>query len=137
MKQASFFLAALLTLTAVGCGGKSGPATAEVTGEITFDGQPVAEGDITFLPADGQGHPYAGKIVAGKYSLKCEPGKKRVEITAFRPVPGKFNEDNPGEKTPVIEQYIPPEYNAQSKLEADVSASGPNAFPFELKALGG
>lgn len=58
----------------------------------------------------------------GKYSLEATPGRKRVEVTAMRDVPGKFSEANPGEKVPVREQYIPKKFNADSKLEFEVKA---------------
>ena len=51
--------AALLLLTA-GCGG---PETT-VNGEVTYDGQPVRRGYVTFTPADGQG-PTAGGMSLG------------------------------------------------------------------------
>jgi hypothetical protein len=70
----------LLTLLVAGCGGGSGSV---VTGAVSYEGEPVAKGQITFTPADGKG-PIAGDdIVAGKYRVvDLAPGQKIVQITA-------------------------------------------------------
>jgi hypothetical protein len=63
--------------------------------------------------------------------MEAAVGKVRVEVIASRPVPGKFDESNPGEKVPVGEMYIPAKYNSQSELTADVT-SGSNVLDFAL-----
>jgi hypothetical protein len=55
----------------------------------------------------------------------------KVEITASRLVPGKFDNSN-GTPEPMGEMYIPKKYNSQTTLEAEVKSSGDNALPFEL-----
>jgi hypothetical protein len=75
---------ALIVALATGCAGN----TATVTGEVTYDGQTVADGMITFLPADGKGQPAAGKIRRGKYQIEnLVPGPKVVKIEAVKAVP--------------------------------------------------
>ena len=70
--------------SAVGCGGSGG---ATVSGTVTYEGQPVGDGTITFLPADGKGQPVGGPIVNGRYSLTAvSPGSKMVQITAVKAV---------------------------------------------------
>lgn len=108
----------------------SGPATHLVTGTVTFDGEPIAQGDIVFRDTGGQIKGYGGQIVNGKYEFECEPGSKTVEITAMREVPGKMDTSNPGEEVPLMEQYIPEKYGAATTLTAEVSGPGP--FDFEL-----
>jgi hypothetical protein len=110
----------------VGCA-PSGPPMHTVTGTVTFDGQPVAVGDITFRDAAGQTRSYAGKIVNGAYSFESSPGSKIVEITAMREVPGKVDTSNPGEEVPLREQYIPASYNTETTLTADISADSKTA----------
>lgn len=132
MKLSGCCLIALGLLVSSGCGKSGGPETAAVSGTVSLDGQPIAEGDITFAAADGLSPPFAGKIIEGKYSFACTLGKKRVEITAYRDIPGKYSEDNPGEKTLAREQYIPDSANKQSTLQADVSRDGSNSFDFNL-----
>lgn len=121
------------SLALAACGGPAGPATYDVSGTVTLDGAPLSEGQIAFRAADGQGQSYGGKIENGAYAFECAPGKKKVSITASREVPGKFDEQNPGEKVPLIEQYIPAQYNEETTLEAEVTKSEGN-FDFELKS---
>jgi hypothetical protein len=69
---------------AAGCGSN----TATVIGEVTYDGQAVGDGTITFLPADGKGQPASGKIVKGAYTVdNVLPGRKVVQIVAVKAVP--------------------------------------------------
>ncbi len=122
---------ALATLLLPGCG-PGGLDKHTVTGTVTFDGEPVGEGDIIFTADDGSGVTDAGKIANGKYSLETTPGKKSVRIMAMREVPGQFDESNPGEKVPVKEMYIPDKYSGVTELKADVTAGGDNVFDFPL-----
>jgi hypothetical protein len=67
-----------------GCGGGGG---ATVSGSVTYDGQPVGDGTITFLPADGKGPTVGGPIAGGRYSVSgVLPGAKVVQITAVKAV---------------------------------------------------
>jgi hypothetical protein len=67
--------AALLVLS--GC---AQPAT--VTGTVTWKGQSVARGKISFLPQEeGKGEVVGADIIDGKYTAHDVPlGKKRVDI---------------------------------------------------------
>jgi hypothetical protein len=118
----------VVLVSLLGCGG-SGPRTVPVSGEVSFDGTPVMEGDILFRPADPAVAPEGGKITKGRYQCQAKPGPQRVEIRASRPEPGP-----PGPMGPVYKDYIPAEYNSKSILKADVSPSGKNQFPFHLQS---
>lgn len=120
-------VAGLLT----GCGGGDGPETHRVTGQVTFDGQPVEDGRITFRKTGGDGKSFSTEIKGGGYDLETEPGPMAVEITASRLIPGKFDNSN-GTPEPVGEMYVPKKYNAATTLAAEVTPSGPNEFPFTL-----
>lgn len=120
---------AALFLT-VGCGARDGLTS--VTGQVTFDGKPVEEGRILFRKKGEPGRAFSGPITNGSYSLRCDPGEMLVEITASRPIPGKFDTSN-GTPEPVGEMYIPARYNSATTLTADVSSSK-RTFPFELKS---
>ena len=126
----SLFVASTVILA--GCA-ESVPETQTVSGTVTFDGTPVAEGEIVFRDAAGQTRSCGGQISDGKYSFEASPGNKKVEITARREVPGEFDTSNPGEKTPLVEEYIPAMYNTETTLTAEVSSSQ-KTFDFELKS---
>lgn len=138
MKAFSFCL--ILTCIAgilTGCGGASdAPVTYPVSGKVTLDGEPLAEGNIIFRDAADKVASAAGKIENGEFSFEAVAGKKAVVITATREVPGKTVVGGAPDEPPVpaIEQYLPPTYNEKTTLEADVSASGANEFTFELKS---
>jgi hypothetical protein len=131
----SLLLLALATLIGgSGCGsGETGPKLETVVGKVTYQGEPVKEGDISLIPIGPTGKSAGGKIIDGTFTLQVDAGKKKVEIVALRDVPGKFNEDNPGEKVQVREQFIPAEYNSKTKLEYEVTVGGQNDPVFDLK----
>lgn len=119
---------ALLLGMLAGCGSGE-PNTYRVAGSVTWQDQPISEGDIIFSPADGSAAPQAGRIAAGRYELRATPGKKRVEIYATREA---------GQADPVMnakpkEQFIPGKFNAQSTLSAEVQPTDDNLFDFPLK----
>lgn len=118
-------ITALLALT--GCN-ESGPAKLDVSGTVKYDGQEVADGYITFTPADKTIGPEAGPIKDGKYRVHAVAGQNKVQIQANRSVPGK--KGPMGE--PAVEQYIPKQYNEETTLTADV-ASGKTEHNFDLK----
>jgi hypothetical protein len=122
---ASLGMSGLLAL--VGCG-TSGPAMYPVTGSVTVDEQPVENGSIVFFPQDGQGATAGGEITAGKYTIQCTPGAKRVEISATK----EISTGGP-ESMPDFVSITPAKYNTDSELTATV-AEGENVFDFSLSS---
>jgi hypothetical protein len=55
---------ALIIVAAVGCGGE---AASSLSGSVTFNGQPVKNGYVTFTPAES-GNSFGAKIVDGQYT---------------------------------------------------------------------
>jgi hypothetical protein len=110
------------------CGCSSGPAFYDVTGTVQCDGKPVEDGEIIFVAEDNASTPAAGKIQNGAYQLRIPAGKKKVKIAASRKLPGKgaMGEDF------VYQSYIPPRYNDQTTLEAEVGPGSANQFNFKL-----
>jgi hypothetical protein len=118
----------------VGCnGGKMA-----LKGEVTFNGQPVPEGSISFEPADGHGAVTGGMISAGRYDFQAEagtqPGQKIVRITAVRKTGRKIPiGEGSNALTDEIVPYIPSAYNSQSSLRVQVTAGEVNSHDFHLK----
>ena len=71
-------VAASLVALIAGCGK---PSTGEVSGKVTFRGEPVASGTIAFVGADG--HVTSGMIEGGTYRLAKVPlGPARITVFA-------------------------------------------------------
>ena len=74
-------------VVAVGLLAGCGASTATVSGEVTYDGQPVGDGYITFTPADGKGNDAGGPISGGRYTVTgLPPGPKVVQVVAVKKV---------------------------------------------------
>ena len=129
------FLCCTWMLLVVGCG-PSGDRRS-LSGTVTLDGQPLAEGSIAFRPEYETDSPTGGgKIQDGKFAIKSDAGLHvgsfRVEITASRPT-GQKTYDEMGNEIDEWAQYLPERYNSQSELTAEVTDGGPNEFDFPLE----
>jgi hypothetical protein len=114
----------LILIALLGCRARD---TVEVTGDVSWEGAPLAQGDITFVDTDPHVPAAAGKIVDGVYAFDCKPGKKRVEIQSYRLSGRKTPQGNP-----IGEMYIPLRYSTESELTARVTLEGENDFDFAL-----
>lgn len=113
----------------MGCD-QPGPETYPVSGTVSFDGKPVLEGDILFVPENRALAPEGGKIADGKFQARSKPGTCRVEITALNIGP-----DTPVMMgSPIAENFIPERYNQESELTAEVSETEENVFEFSLQS---
>lgn len=121
-----------------------GPAArVRVSGEVTYEGQPLVRGTIVFAPEEASAGPSTGaEIVDGRYEVPGELGVSpgvsyRVEITSLAKS-GKFIANPFDPKGPPLEldaNFLPASYNMQSMLRAKVGARD-NRFDFALKKDG-
>jgi hypothetical protein len=80
-------LAALLLTTAAGCSGSTG----SVSGQVTFQGQPVPAGTIAFVH-DEDGKTVSGSIQNGSYSVdKVPTGPCTILVVSAPPPKGMWN----------------------------------------------
>jgi hypothetical protein len=115
-----------LMLVALGCG-PSGPRTCEVRGSVTFDGKPIKDGSIVFVPTDPKLGAEGGSIKEGRYQARAKEGKNKVQITALDIGPNTvYVEGNP-----IASNFIPEKYNERTELEVDVR-SDTTEFDFDL-----
>ena len=117
-----------------GCGETQRQA---IEGTVTVDGEPLADGNITFMPEVGTEGPTAGAPVKnGKFVIDSRKGtfagRFRVEVTAVRPTGKTTMDSESGQTIDEVEQYLPDRYNRQSELVADVKAGEENALDFDL-----
>jgi hypothetical protein len=118
----SVILLSTTALAAAGCGGSGGPERFPLSGDVSFQGAPVAQGSIRFVP-ENKGEQQEGAVIKdGKYSANLTAGKKQVVIEAFRPKEQKADEPKRPGGVPLggaqdTEMYIPEQYNTKSTLE--------------------
>jgi hypothetical protein len=128
---------------AIGCEGGSQDGRQQVTGTVSYGGQPVDEGKIVFEP-EAPGAPLAtGQIKGGKYEIEPqfgpEVGPYRVRIEGYRkkkvanmpPHPYAGDSQEPGV---VTEQFLPVDYNVRTTLFVDIADEGENVHNFDLQA---
>ena len=119
----------------LGCSSKQ----TTIEGAVSFDGQPVERGSITFEPASGTGPSAGGTIENGRYKIDASgvtPGEMIVRISAVRPTGKKIEAgppEPPGTLVEEVRPYIPAAYNEQSTLKAQVKA-GKVTQDFALKS---
>jgi hypothetical protein len=125
-----------LLLPLTGCGDNGGRVP--VTGTVTFDGEPLEDGNITL--GGPQGAAGVGQIVNGSFSMSetanepgVLPGSYTVIIGSWFVERGAVMEDgsfSPG-KTRIPLIYLEPD---KSGLVAEVKADSKNHFTFELSS---
>lgn len=125
------FLLALLA----GCGNSAGRQALQ--GSVTLDNAPLEQGTVRFIPVQGTNGPSAGgEIKKGEFSIAADKGvlcgSFRVEITASRKTGQKVRDRFTGEMTELNTQFLPPRYNSNSELTAEVKNGGENRFEFAL-----
>ena len=118
-----------LFLALSGC---STDSAAEVSGTVTFDGKPVADGAISFRSPDGSTSTAGGIVKDGKYSAKVPRGTMKVEITGAKVVGQKKVYNTPNSPMmPITEEMLPSKYNVATTLTYEVKP-GSQVKDFEL-----
>jgi hypothetical protein len=111
----------ILLACIAGCGRSGG--LAQISGAVSYDGQPVKKGTITFAPADGNGPTAAAAIADGRYTLKVSPGQKLVRIEGYKVLGQRhYSPNNPS--SPMVdiqEQILPERYNTKSQLTREIT----------------
>ena len=134
--------AAFLVAWISGCGSASDNLPREpVSGGVTIDGKPLKSGIVSFVPTDPNGLTQANvAVIEGKYSVPKEqglvPGKYDVKVSTAdaqeKQESTDISNDMPGMPPARAKEAIPPMYNTNTKLSAEVKAGVPNDFQFAL-----
>jgi hypothetical protein len=129
----------LATTVAVSTGCSGSVRRAPVAGKVTLDGEPIAEGRITFHPAEGQQGPNAGAVILnGTYSIPASMGAtvgpNRVEIHASRKTNRQIaSAYGRSDKIEEVEEAVPAIYNDKTLLTFDIEPGKKNVADFELR----
>ena len=118
-----------------GCGSDDPLNRQGLSGTVTFDGQPLANGTIEFQPK-GNGFGSGAMIENGEFLIPAAkglpPGDYIVRVSAAT---GKAEpEEAPGESDTLAVELIPPEFNTESGVRFTVKDGEDNVF--ELKIPG-
>lgn len=128
-----------LCVVLAGCGGSkySGEKRYPLAGEVTFEGQPVDLGSISFMPAEGQGRSSGGVITDGKYAVPEEQGANagtyRVEIHWLKRTGRQLRDADTGEMYDERKEALPDKLQTNSELTVEVP-SPENRRDFKLKS---
>jgi hypothetical protein len=121
----------LASLLLAGCG--PAPLTVfPVKGTVTLDGAPLADGEVHFKD-DAAAKFGTFTVKGGAFTGECQAGNYRVEIHSYKDEAAKA--DATGYVAPegtIKVETIPPAFNADSKLTAEVKSSGANEYKFEV-----
>jgi hypothetical protein len=155
IKSSLAFSVSVALIVVLGCGDESGLAKRyPVKGTVTYKNQPVAKGQINFIPEDSKtGRGANGDIVDGSYFLTTAvngdgalPGKYKVTISAldYELPPEAKTKGSGGQafaQSPAAAEarkkakaLVPPKYGSVDKtdLGAEVEAK-PNKIDFTLE----
>ena len=129
----------LLLLILTGCGQPDykGPRRFPLSGNVTYDGEPIDFGSISFLPAGGEQRVSGGLIENGKYAVQeaqgANAGKHRVEIRWNKKTGKQKRDPDSGEMFDDRNEALPPRFHTDSELTAEVSAQN-TKFDYHLKS---
>jgi len=111
-----------------------------VEGNVTFKGEPVTEGAISFEAPDGSTPTFGGRIDNGTYRIPDLPaqaaGTRLVRITASRKTGRKLPAGPPFPPSVMIDEIepVPARYNQKSTTTVELRRGVPNQFNFTLEA---
>jgi hypothetical protein len=139
MKRTLLLFAFFIVMVFAGCGGDS-LNRCSVSGTITLDGDPIADGYVTFKPEPGTACPVvAGRIKNGSYILPKKdgpvPGNYTVEVAAAAPTGKKVKSPYDGKESDEMASIIPTQYTGISKsiLTASI-VHGKNTVDLKLES---
>jgi hypothetical protein len=134
--RGSVILALFAAVFASGCGADTGGRVA-LSGNVTFQGQPLQRGSVEVVSEDG-GQQTGAPIEQGRFSIPAPqgvtPGKYHVRIYSADETAAHNADEPPGPESmmPVAKEKIPPEFNSRTKLVFDVEERGANHFTIDI-----
>lgn len=133
----------LLTMSAlVGCShNETGPERASVSGVVNLNGTPLREGTIRFVPIESTAGPKVSALVTGgSFETTAEHGpvvgSNRIEIESLDGP--AFDDEQALADLQANPHYIqavkiPPVYNTNSQLKADIKSGEANVLHYDLE----
>jgi len=111
-----------------GCGKPS--ETQSVHGSVSYKGEPIESGSVTFFPLNGR--PIMAALSGeGEYDVELPPGEYVVAISAGGQLPLGFKEGDPPPPPPKV--ILPPEYSTQAKSTLKATVAPDQSEPIDFK----
>jgi hypothetical protein len=130
-----WIITAALLLAVASAAGCSFDNRHGVEGKVTYGGEPLDVGAITFIPTSGEGVKSGSLIENGAYRVEAKtgpsPGPHRVEIR-WRKATGKKSKNEYGEEISARQEGLPDKFHSNSTLKADIKP-GNNVLDFPLE----
>jgi ABC-type lipoprotein release transport system permease subunit len=144
----------ILLANVVGCKDETKQTYANVSGTVTYNGKPLDKGEITFAVAgyppttspitDGK---FAGQAIIGSNKIMVSAKKKGNAASAkgisakeadkvSKGYMQKLQQEGggpPADYDPSQVEYIPADWNTDSKHTRVVESGAPNTFQFDIK----
>ena len=101
--------------------------TYAVHGTVSYEGSPVAVGEIVFEPPAGDGQMRSAMITGGTFALTAKEGLPRgrnyvVRVKGFRKTGKKYENADMNVSADVTEQYLPCRHNSESAIHFESTA---------------
>jgi len=112
-------LASALALALVGCGDRK----SSVSGTVTFEGQPVKDGSVTFVKSEGEVVREGAVIRDGTFQASLPPGEYKIELNAQKVVSKRKQKgfDGKDEEVDITEELFPERYNTKTTLTKKIN----------------
>jgi hypothetical protein len=137
-----FAILVLPVLLLVGCGGSTGGIA--INGNVTYGGEPIKKGSVTFRPSDPRMPEVSAPIIDGAYQVPSQTGPQAAEYTVMivgfrmkkdpRPYTPSYLKDsqaNNPDAGMIPEQFVPKKHNENSQLKVTFESAKPT-YDFKL-----
>jgi hypothetical protein len=129
-----------LLICLVGCTNSNPQGRVALEGDVTLNGQPLTQGNISFEPSGTQSErtQSGGLIKNGKYRIAAADGlvegEYTVSIHAMEEIPEtrKGNSTNPMDNQVEYRNIIPPEFGEKTTQKITVEKGKQNKFDFKM-----
>lgn len=98
-----------------------------VSGTVSYKGELVPDGSISFVPGDSKLSPQGASISNGKYTAKVRKGTMTVRITGSKIDPNQKMLDG----SPFWTDFVPEKYGAQSALTVEIKGNQTENFDLD------
>jgi len=128
-RQLRIYVVLCSLLLSIGCVNEK----SSVSGTVTFEGQPVKSGTITFVKSDGDLMREGAVIQDGSFEAHVPPGNYKIELNAQKVVRTRTQKgfDGKDEEVQVTEELFPERYNTKTSLTTKIDR-GANTVKLDI-----